>query len=165
MKLNCFFVMVDYHFTVFKSVSFIVNALFLYKHIYAHLNITNYMCQDLPSIYRWRSFFYIHMLLFSFLSFLLSCWLVSSVVESCFYCLPFFFFFFEKIKNDHHENRILTQGNRITPSYIAFTPEGERLIGDAAKNQLISNPESKLSVSLSFLSINHIYIFRYCFWC
>ena len=32
------------------------------------------------------------------------------------------------------------QGNRITPSYVAFTPEGERLIGDAAKNQLTANP-------------------------
>merc|ERR1711941_178550 len=31
-------------------------------------------------------------------------------------------------------------GNRITPSYVAFTAEGERLIGDAAKNQLTSNP-------------------------
>ena len=34
------------------------------------------------------------------------------------------------------------QGNRITPSYVAFTEEGERLIGDAAKNQLTSNPEN-----------------------
>ncbi|KAK2910815.1 hypothetical protein QQF64_026381 [Cirrhinus molitorella] len=34
------------------------------------------------------------------------------------------------------------QGNRITPSYVAFTTEGERLIGDAAKNQLTSNPEN-----------------------
>lgn len=33
------------------------------------------------------------------------------------------------------------QGNRITPSYVAFTEDGERLIGDAAKNQLTSNPE------------------------
>ena len=32
------------------------------------------------------------------------------------------------------------QGNRITPSYVAFTEEGERLVGDAAKNQLTSNP-------------------------
>lgn len=32
------------------------------------------------------------------------------------------------------------QGNRITPSYVAFTDE-ERLIGDAAKNQLASNPK------------------------
>lgn len=34
------------------------------------------------------------------------------------------------------------QGNRITPSYVAFTQEGERLIGDAAKNQLTTNPEN-----------------------
>lgn len=34
------------------------------------------------------------------------------------------------------------QGNRITPSYVAFTQDGERLIGDAAKNQLTSNPEN-----------------------
>lgn len=32
------------------------------------------------------------------------------------------------------------QGNRITPSYVAFTSEGERLIGDSAKNQLTTNP-------------------------
>lgn len=34
------------------------------------------------------------------------------------------------------------QGNRITPSYVAFTYDGERLIGDAAKNQLTTNPEN-----------------------
>ncbi|KAK4154731.1 78 kDa glucose-regulated protein [Chaetomidium leptoderma] len=32
------------------------------------------------------------------------------------------------------------QGNRITPSYVAFAENGERLIGDAAKNQFASNP-------------------------
>ena len=31
------------------------------------------------------------------------------------------------------------QGNRTTPSYVAFTPE-ERLIGEAAKNQAAMNP-------------------------
>merc|ERR1719505_527453 len=31
------------------------------------------------------------------------------------------------------------QGNRTTPSYVAFT-ETERLIGDAAKNQVAMNP-------------------------
>ncbi|KAJ5495718.1 Endoplasmic reticulum chaperone BiP [Penicillium diatomitis] len=32
------------------------------------------------------------------------------------------------------------QGNRITPSYVAFTDE-ERLVGDAAKNQYAANPQ------------------------
>merc|ERR1719220_2915083 len=36
------------------------------------------------------------------------------------------------------------QGNRITPSYVAFTEENERLIGDAAKNQLTSNPKNTI---------------------
>merc|ERR1719150_3672995 len=36
------------------------------------------------------------------------------------------------------------QGNRITPSYVAFTEDGERLIGDAAKNQLTSNPKNTI---------------------
>jgi len=36
------------------------------------------------------------------------------------------------------------QGNRITPSYVAFTKEGERLIGDSAKNQLTSNPANTI---------------------
>lgn len=35
------------------------------------------------------------------------------------------------------------QGNRITPSYVAFNPDtGERLIGDAAKNQASLNPKN-----------------------
>jgi len=34
------------------------------------------------------------------------------------------------------------QGNRITPSYVAFTESGERLIGDAAKNQAAINPRN-----------------------
>ena len=34
------------------------------------------------------------------------------------------------------------QGNRITPSYVAWSEEGERLIGDAAKNQATINPEN-----------------------
>lgn len=32
------------------------------------------------------------------------------------------------------------QGNRITPSYVAFTAENARLVGDAAKNQAAQNP-------------------------
>ena len=32
------------------------------------------------------------------------------------------------------------QGNRITPSYVAYGSDGQRLIGDAAKNQAATNP-------------------------
>jgi heat shock protein 5 len=34
------------------------------------------------------------------------------------------------------------QGNRITPSYVAFLEDGTRLIGEAAKNQATLNPEN-----------------------
>src|SRR5690242_19656020 len=34
-----------------------------------------------------------------------------------------------------------SQGNRTTPSYVAFT-DTERLIGDAAKNQVAMNPRN-----------------------
>jgi heat shock protein 5 len=46
-------------------------------------------------------------------------------------------------KNCHVEIIENDQGNRITPSYVAFQSDGERLIGDAAKNLVTSNPESK----------------------
>ncbi|CAF1456623.1 unnamed protein product [Adineta steineri] len=47
-------------------------------------------------------------------------------------------------KNCHVEIIENDQGNRITPSCVAFTPEGVRLIGDAAKNILTSNPENTI---------------------
>lgn len=47
-------------------------------------------------------------------------------------------------KNGRVEIIANDQGNRITPSYVAFTTEGERLIGDAAKNQLTTNPENTI---------------------
>lgn len=33
-------------------------------------------------------------------------------------------------------------GERTTPSYVAFTDSGERLVGDAAKNQVTRNPQN-----------------------
>ena len=44
-------------------------------------------------------------------------------------------------QNDRVEIIANDQGNRTTPSYVAFT-EAERLIGDAAKNQVAMNPEN-----------------------
>ncbi|XP_067660962.1 endoplasmic reticulum chaperone BiP-like [Haliotis asinina] len=48
------------------------------------------------------------------------------------------------VRNDLVEIIPDQQGNRITPSYVAFTPDGETLIGDAAKNQMTNNPENTI---------------------
>ena len=45
-------------------------------------------------------------------------------------------------KNGRVEIIANDQGNRITPSYVAFVDDGERLVGDAAKNQATINPEN-----------------------
>ena len=42
-------------------------------------------------------------------------------------------------QNDRVEIIPNDQGNRTTPSYVAFT-DNERLVGDAAKNQTAMNP-------------------------
>lgn len=47
------------------------------------------------------------------------------------------------MKAGHVEILANDQGNRITPSYVAFTPE-ERLVGDAAKNQAAANPTNTI---------------------
>ncbi len=37
-----------------------------------------------------------------------------------------------------------SEGARTTPSMVAFTPSGERLVGQAAKRQAVTNPENTL---------------------
>ncbi len=37
-----------------------------------------------------------------------------------------------------------SEGSRTTPSVVAFTQKGERLVGQAAKNQVITNPENTI---------------------
>ena len=34
------------------------------------------------------------------------------------------------------------EGNRTTPSIVAITPDGERLVGQSAKRQAVTNPEN-----------------------
>jgi len=47
-------------------------------------------------------------------------------------------------KNGRVEVIANEQGNRITPSYVAFMENGDRLVGDAAKNQATINPENTI---------------------
>lgn len=39
-----------------------------------------------------------------------------------------------------------SEGNRTTPSVVAFTDKGERLIGSLAKRQLVTNPKKTISI-------------------
>eukprot|EP01125_Pyxidicula_operculata_P005036 TRINITY_DN1852_c0_g1_i2.p2 TRINITY_DN1852_c0_g1~~TRINITY_DN1852_c0_g1_i2.p2 ORF type:complete len:110 (+),score=20.25 TRINITY_DN1852_c0_g1_i2:135-464(+) len=36
------------------------------------------------------------------------------------------------------------QGSRVTPSWVAFTEDGERLVGESAKNQASTNPTNTI---------------------
>jgi L1 cell adhesion molecule like protein len=47
-------------------------------------------------------------------------------------------------QNDRVEIIANDQGNRTTPSWVAFTPSNERLIGEAAKSQVSSNPANTI---------------------
>lgn len=39
-----------------------------------------------------------------------------------------------------------TEGNRTTPSIVAFTKNGERIVGETAKRQAITNPLSLIHI-------------------
>ena len=56
------------------------------------------------------------------------------------------------------------RGNRITPSVVAFSPEGEVMVGEAAKNQAVVNAERtvlavkrQMGENRSFTIGNHLY--------
>merc|ERR1712048_1242243 len=53
----------------------------------------------------------------------------------------------------HGQVEILSneQGNRTTPSYVAYTQNGERLIGDPAKSQANNNPLNTICDAKRFI--------------
>lgn len=46
------------------------------------------------------------------------------------------------------------EGQRTTPSIVAYTDKGERLVGQTAKNQIITNPENTISSIKRFMGRN-----------
>ncbi len=47
------------------------------------------------------------------------------------------------------------EGSRITPSVVAFTKDGERLVGQVAKRQSITNPERTIYSAKRFMGRRH----------
>lgn len=44
-----------------------------------------------------------------------------------------------------------SEGNRTTPSIVAFTNNGDKLVGQPAKNQIVTNPENTISSIKRFM--------------
>ena len=47
------------------------------------------------------------------------------------------------------------EGNRTTPSIVAFTKDGERLVGETAKRQAITNPDRTVASIKRHMGSDH----------
>ncbi|HHZ95135.1 MAG TPA: molecular chaperone DnaK [Flavobacteriales bacterium] len=56
-----------------------------------------------------------------------------------------------------NEPKIITneEGARTTPSVVAFTPEGDRLVGQAARRQAVMNPENTIYSAKRFIGASY----------
>ena len=59
------------------------------------------------------------------------------------------------MEGDQPKVLINTQGSRLTPSVVAFTDKGERLIGDTAKHQQVTNPKNTVFSIKRFMGRRH----------
>jgi molecular chaperone DnaK len=59
------------------------------------------------------------------------------------------------MEGDQPKVLINAQGSRITPSVVAFTEKGERLVGQTAKHQQITNPKNTVFSIKRFMGRRH----------
>ncbi|MEA2711030.1 MAG: molecular chaperone DnaK [Phycisphaerales bacterium] len=59
------------------------------------------------------------------------------------------------MEGDQPKVLINSQGSRITPSVVAFTEKGERLVGQTAKHQQITNPKNTVFSIKRFMGRRH----------
>ena len=59
------------------------------------------------------------------------------------------------MEGDQPKVLINSQGSRLTPSVVAFTEKGERLIGQTAKHQQVTNPKNTVFSIKRFMGRRH----------
>src|SRR5947207_395083 len=59
------------------------------------------------------------------------------------------------MEGDQPKVLINSQGSRLTPSVVAFTEKGERLVGQVAKHQQITNPKNTIFSIKRFMGRRH----------
>src|SRR5499427_5648152 len=59
------------------------------------------------------------------------------------------------MEGDQPKVLINSQGSRLTPSVVAFTEKGERLIGQTAKHQQVTNPKNTIFSIKRFMGRRH----------
>ncbi len=50
-----------------------------------------------------------------------------------------------------------TVAGKMFPSYVAFTPDGQLLVGEPARRQAVSNPEGTVTAAKRKMGTNHSY--------
>src|SRR4030095_13499446 len=59
------------------------------------------------------------------------------------------------MEGDQPKVLINSQGSRLTPSVVAFTEKGERLVGQVAKHQQVTNPKNTVFSVKRFIGRRH----------